>query len=73
VWQYIKDPGSDAVIAMQRMRRVRDLEQASQKRSVSGISGGVLHKQLELGILEKEIRQLEDGVQECMRCARLPP
>jgi len=46
------------------MRRVRDLEQASQKRSVSGISGGVLHKQLELGILEKEIRQLEDGVQE---------
>jgi len=36
----------------------------AQKRSVSGISGGVLHKQLELAILEREIKQLEEGVEE---------
>ena len=36
----------------------------AQKRAVSGISGGVLHQQLELAILEKEIAQLEEGVEE---------
>ena len=61
---YIKDPGLDPVIAATRDRRRKELECASQKRSVSGISGGVLHKQLELAILEKEIQQLEEGVEE---------
>ena len=61
---YIKDPGLDPVIAATRDRRKKDLECAMQKRSVSGISGGVLHAQLQLSILEKEIRMLEDGVEE---------
>ena len=58
--QYIKDPGQDPVIAMQRLRRARDLDIASQKRSVSGISGGTLHAQLQLKNIEKEIRELEE-------------
>ena len=61
---YIKDPGLDPVIAAQRRRNAKGLEIQQQKRSVSGISGGVLHKQLELSILEKEIKQLEEGVEE---------
>ena len=61
---YIKDPGLDPVVAAQRDRVKKNLEMASQKRSVSGISGGVLHAQLELAILQKEIMQLEDGVEE---------
>jgi len=61
---YIKDPGLDPVIRMTRDRRKKELEQDTQKRSVAGIAGGVLHKQLQLGIIEKEIAQLQDGVQE---------
>ena len=60
----IKDPGSDPVIAMARERRRKELEIESQKLSVAGLSGGVLHKQLELDILEKDIKQIEEGVQE---------
>ena len=61
---YIKDPGLDPVIAATRDRRAKLLEMGQQKRAVSGISGGVLHKQLELAILEKEIMKLEEGVEE---------
>ena len=61
---YIKDPGLDPVIAMARNRQKKELEIRSQKRAVSGISGGVLHKQLELDIINKEIKMLEDGVEE---------
>ena len=60
----IKDPGSDPVIAMSRARRVKELEVETQKRSVSGLSGGVLHKQLELADVMREIKILEEGVQE---------
>ena len=60
----IKDPGSDPVIAMARERRRKEVEIESQKLSVAGLSGGVLHKQLELDILEKDIKQIEEGVQE---------
>ena len=52
--KYIKDPGLDAVIQMQRQRVQRGLDIDKQKRSVAGISGGVLHKQLQLDIVEKE-------------------
>ena len=55
---------------MQRQRRARDLEQASQKRSVSGISGGTLHKQLELRIIQQEIKQLKEGVEEYQNVRR---
>ena len=58
--KYIKDPGLDAVIQMQRQRVQRGLDIDKQKRSVSGISGGVLHKQLQLDIIEKEIKILEE-------------
>ena len=60
----IKDPGLDPVIAMTRDRRAKELEVENQKRSVSGLSGGVLHKQLELTEMLKEIKILEEGVQE---------
>ena len=36
--KYIKDPGLDPVIAMQRLRKARGLDVDAQKRSVSGIS-----------------------------------
>ena len=62
--RYIKDPGLDPVIAAQRDRRKKSLEVGMQKRSVSGIHGGVIHAQLELAIIEKEIKQLEEGVEE---------
>ena len=61
---YIKDPGLDPVIAATRDRRRKELECASQKRSVSGISGGVLHKQLELDAMNREIKILKEGIQE---------
>ena len=54
---YIKDPGLDPVIKMARDRRLRELHLGKQKRAVSGISGGTLHKQLELNTLMKEIRR----------------
>lgn len=60
----IKDPGLDPVIAMARDRHKKGLQVESQKRSVSGLSGGVLHKQLELAALEREIKIVEEGVQE---------
>ena len=52
---YIKDPGLDPVIKMARDRRIRELHLGKQKRAVSGISGGTLHKQLELNTITKEI------------------
>jgi hypothetical protein len=71
--KYIKDPGLDAVIQMQRQRVQRGLDIDKQKRSVSGISGGVLHKQLQLDIIEKEIKILEE-VSVCdARATRCPP
>ena len=60
----IKDPGLDPVIAMARNRHAKGLEVESQKRSVSGLSGGVLEKELTLKEMEKEMKLLEEGVQE---------
>jgi hypothetical protein len=61
---YIKDPGSDPIIAMSRDRRAKELQQEKQRREVSGLSGEVLHKQMELSSVLKEIKTLEEGVQE---------
>ena len=60
----IKDPGLDPVIAMTRDRRVKELQTESQRLMVSGLTGAVQHKILELAAIEKEIKILEDGVQE---------
>jgi hypothetical protein len=60
----IKDPGDDPVIAMARLRHAKGLEVESQKRSVSALSGGVLHKHLELTDIEREIKIIEEGIQE---------
>ena len=60
----IKDPGLDPVIAMARDRHKKGLQVESQQRQVSALSGGVLHKQLELTDIEREIKILEQGVQE---------
>ena len=61
---HIKDPGLDPVIAMARLRLAKEREVDAQKLSVSALSGGVMHKHLELAALEKEIKALEEGVQE---------
>lgn len=60
----IKDPGADPVIAMSRARLQKELANENQKLQVSGLVGKVLHKDLELQDLQKEIGILEEGVQE---------
>ena len=60
----IKDPGDDPVIAMTRDRRVKALANENQKLVVDGLVGATLHKMLELKQVEKEMKELADGVQE---------
>ena len=60
----IKDPGDDPVIAMTRDRRKKELQTEAQALVVSGLTGAVLHKMLELKKVENEIKILEEGVQE---------
>ena len=60
----IKDPGSDPIIAMSRDRRMKELANEDQRLQVSGLVGAVLHKDMELAALQKEIKILEEGVQE---------
>ena len=60
----IKDPGSDPVIAMARDRHAKGLQVEAQKRAVGGLSGGVLHKQLELSEMQREIKIIKEGIQE---------
>ena len=54
----IKDPGSDPVIAMARDRRKKELAIEEQALIVSGLTGNVMHKELRLADLEKEIKAL---------------
>lgn len=60
----IKDPGTDPIIAMTRNRRQKELANENQKLLVAGLVGTVLHKDLELQALMKDIATLEEGVQE---------
>ena len=60
----IKDPGLDPVIAMTRERHKKELQIEAQKLVVSGLTGAVLHKMLELKAVEREILELTEGVQE---------
>ena len=60
----IKDPMDDPVIAASRDRRTKELKNENTARQVSGLSGAVLHKIHELKEIQKEIRLLEDGVEE---------
>lgn len=60
----IKDPGLDPVIAMTRDRRKKELQTEAQALVVSGLTGAVLHKMLELKTVERDIKELEEGVQE---------
>ena len=60
----IKDPGTDPIIAMTRDRRQKELANEDQKLKVAGLVGTVLHKDLQLQDLQREIAILEEGVQE---------
>jgi len=60
----IKDPGLDPVIAMSRDRIIKERQTEAQALVVSGLTGAVLHKMLELKAVEKDIKDLEQGVQE---------
>ena len=57
-------PEDDPVIFAQRDRRKKELQIQKQRTIMSGASGAVLHKILELKDLEHEVKALEDGVQE---------
>lgn len=60
----IKDPGTDPVIAMSRERHRKELANEDQRLQVSGLSGAVLHKQMQYTDIMREIKILEEGVQE---------
>ena len=57
-------PEDDPVIFAQRDRRKKELQIQKQRTIMSGASGAVLHKILELKDLEHEVKALEYGVQE---------
>ena len=63
-YAHIKDPGLDPVIAMSRDRRKKELAQEKQANAMSGVSTTILHKNHELEKLQREIRELEEGVYE---------
>jgi len=60
----IKDPGDDPVIAMARDRHAKNLKNEATRRLYSGVTGAIVHKELELKRLETEIKELKAGVQE---------
>lgn len=60
----IKDPMDDPVIAASRGRRTKELKNEDTARQVSGLSGAVLHKIHELKEIQREIKLLEEGVEE---------
>lgn len=57
-------PEDDPVIFAQRDRRKKELQIQKQRTIMSGASGAVLHKMLELKDLDHEVKALADGVQE---------
>ena len=60
----LKKPEDDAVIAMARDRHHKGLQIEKQRHIMSGASGAVLHKILELKQLENDIKAIEEGVKE---------
>ena len=68
----IKRREDDPVIAMARDRQKKGLQIEKQRMAMSGASGAVLTKILELKKLDADIKGLEDGVQEYQNQASLP-
>ena len=60
----IKDPMDDTLIRMSKERREKELKNESNARQMSVVSGSMLHKMHELNAMQKEIRILQDGVDE---------
>ena len=68
----IKRPEDDPVIAMARDRHKKGLQIEKQRRAMSGASGAVLHKILELKALEADLRSITEGVEEYQNQAQAP-
>ena len=69
----IKRPEDDPVIAMARDRHKKGLQIEKQRRAMSGASGAVLHKILELKALEADLRAITEGVEDYQNQAGSPP
>ena len=69
----IKRPEDDPVIAMARDRHKKGLQIEKQRRAMSGASGAVLHKILELKALEADLRSITEGVEDYQNQAGSPP
>lgn len=60
----LKRPEDDPVIQMARDRHKKGLQIEKQRHAMSGASGAVLHKILELKNLEADLKAISEGVQE---------
>lgn len=69
----LKRPEDDPVIQMARDRHKKELQIEKQRMAMSGASGAVLHKILELKTLEADLKAISDGVQEYSDQVALPP
>lgn len=69
----LKRPEDDPVIAMARDRHKKGLQIEKQRQAMSGASGAVLHKILELKALEADLRSINEGVQEYQDQVGSPP
>ena len=68
----LKRPEDDPVIQMARDRHKKGLQIEKQRHAMSGASGAVLHKILELKNLEADLKAISEGVQEYQDQVALP-
>ena len=68
----LKRPEDDPVIQMARDRHKKGLQIEKQRHAMSGASGAVLHKILELKSLEADLKAISEGVQEYQDQVALP-
>merc|ERR1712113_142267 len=60
----IKNPLEDPLIAMSHDRREKELKNDKNRRMCSGVTGAIVHKELDLKRLETDLKALTNGVQE---------
>jgi|Transcript_31983 chromosome segregation ATPase len=60
----IKDPLKDPLIAMSKARRAEELANDNNARQMSAVSGGMLHRTHDLKALHKEMREIQDSIDE---------
>ena len=60
----IKNPLEDPLIKMSKDRREKELQNEANGRQMSTVSGALLHTVHDVKELEREIRELQDGIDE---------